>query len=294
MRDISLDNITEAVIQHADKSKADPRLYQIYAAFIRHMHAFAREVKLTERELTLGRQFFTRLGRPHQEMPDGEVHMFSDLIGLSELVELMHDLDRGNATETNLEGPLYVAGAPDRNYGDVLGVDPEGETLFLSGRILSSDGKPVANALIDVWQPNSKGFYDLQDPEQPPMNFRGKYRTDDQGRYLIETVVPLGYNVPSSGPSGDVLRLLGRHTWRPAHIHFKLSADGCVPITTMLYVEGAAFVDSDTTFSVKTALIDCKKHEDKRELEAAGRTAPFYTATYDFVLKPAAMRRAAE
>lgn len=287
MRDISLDNITQAVIDHADPKQADPRLLQIYTSFIRHMHAFVREVRLTEPELQLGRRFFTQVGRPHGQMLDGEMHMLTDLLGVSELVELLHDYDLDQTTETNLEGPLYVPNPPERKNGDVLGVDPAGDPLFMSGRVLSEDGRPIAGAVVDAWQPDSKGLYDVQDPTQPKMNFRGKFRTDADGRFWFQTVVPLGYNVPSSGPSGDVLRALGRHTWRPAHIHFKLSAIGHVPITTMTYVEGSKYIESDTTFSVKTAIIKCKRHEDLQSITERRTGKPFYTTEFDFILRRA-------
>jgi catechol 1,2-dioxygenase/hydroxyquinol 1,2-dioxygenase len=290
VRDITLSNITEAVITHADPKVADPRLLEIYTSFIRHMHDFVRDVRLTEPELMQARAFFTALGRPHQQMPDGEVHMFTDLIGVSELVELLHDPGRGLATETNLEGPLYVAGAPHLANGACIGIDPKGETLFMSGQVRSLDGRPLAGATVDVWQPNSQGFYDMQDAAQPKMNFRGVFTTDARGRYDFETVIPLGYNVPSSGPSGAVLRALGRHTWRPAHIHVKLGADGHLPVTTMVYVEGAKWIESDTTFSVKQALINCVRHDTAAELAARGRDQAFYTAAFDFVLTPADAR----
>lgn len=288
MRNISLENITQAVIDHADPKQANPRLLQIYSSFIRHMHAFVREVRLTEPELQLGRRFFTQVGRPHGQMQDGEMHMLTDLLGVSEQVELLHEHDRGLTTETNLEGPLYVPNAPERKNGDVLGVDPDGDPLFMSGRVLSQDGRPITGAIVDTWQPNSKGLYDLQDPTQPKMNLRGKFRTDSDGRYGFQTVVPLGYNVPSSGPSGDALRALGRHTWRPAHIHFMLSASGHVPITTMTYVEGSKYIESDTTFSVKTAIIDCKRHDDPRAIAERRTGKPFYATEFDFVLRRAA------
>jgi catechol 1,2-dioxygenase/hydroxyquinol 1,2-dioxygenase len=120
--------------------------------------------------------------------------------------------------------------------GDRIGVDAEGEPLFLSGRVLDVNGEPIANALVDVWQPNSKGLYDIQDPSQPAGNFRGQFYTDGDGNYSFETIVPSGYNVPTSGFCGEVLRLLGRHTWRAAHIHFKLSATGYTPLTTQIFM----------------------------------------------------------
>ncbi len=142
----------------------------------------------------------------------------------------------GKATESNLERPLYVPNAPERQMGDRIGVDAEGEPLFLSGRVLDVNGEPIANALVDVWQPNSKGLYDIQDPSQPAGNFRGQFYTDGDGNYSFETIVPSGYNVPTSGFCGEVLRLLGRHTWRAAHIHFKLSATGYTPLTTQIFM----------------------------------------------------------
>jgi hydroxyquinol 1,2-dioxygenase len=288
MKNISLDNITQAVVNHGDQGKTHPRLHEIYASLVRHLHAFVREVNLTEEELQLGRDFLTRAGRPHQEMTNGEVHLMTDLLGISELVELLHDVDRRGATETNLEGPLYVPDAPERKMGERIGVDEDGEALFMSGRVVDTAGRPIAKALVDVWQSNSKGFYDLQDPAQPKGNLRGCFTTGADGKYAFETVVPLEYNVPASGPCGEVLRLLGRHTWRPAHIHFKLSAPGYIPITTMVYVEGAPYLDSDTTFSVKTALIALRRHDTPEELRARNQPKPFDTTEFDFVMKPAA------
>ncbi|WP_026732231.1 dioxygenase family protein [Fischerella sp. PCC 9605] len=287
MNNITLDNITQAVIDHGDGGKAHPRLYEIYKSLVTHLHAFVREVNLTEQELQLGRDFLNRASHHTQEIPNGEIHMLTDLLGISELVELLHDTDRGTATESNLEGPTYVSDAPERKMGDRLGIDEDGDTLLLSGRVLDLNGQPIANALVDVWQPNSKGLYDIQDSNQLDGNFRGRYRTNTDGKYTFETVVPLGYNVPASGPCGQVLRLLGRHTWRAAHIHFKLSAPGYTPLTTQIFIDGDPHLDSDTTFSVKSAIVKLQKHETPEELKAANRDKLFYTTEFDFVLSPA-------
>lgn len=256
MRNITLDNITRAVIEHCDGSKTHPRLYEVYVSLVKHLHTFVREVKLTEAELELWHRFLTEVGRPREQTPNGEAHMLMDLLGVSELAVLMNDEDRGAATETNNEGPLYVPNAPERKMGDRLGEDSAGEPLLLSGRVLTPGNQLIADALLDVWQPNSKGLYDIQDPSQSRGNFRGRFRTGADGRYEFETLLPGSYKVPEDGPCGEVLRLLGRHPWRPAHIHFKLSAPGYVPITTMAYLEGAPYIDSDTTFSVKLGQID--------------------------------------
>ncbi len=284
MQNITLDTITQAVINHGDRGKSHPRLYEIYTSLIRHLHDFVREVNLTQSELQQGRNFINQASHYTQEIPAGEIHMLTDLLGISELVELLHDAHRG--TESNLEGPLYVPNAPERQMGDRLGIDPEGDTLFLSGRVLDLNGQPIANALIDVWQPNSKGLYDIQEPSQPLGNFRGRFKTNASGKYMFETVVPLGYNVPASGPSGELLRLLGRHTWRAAHIHFKVSAPEYTSLTTQIFIAGDPHLDSDTTFAVRSAIVQLQKHEAPDELKARNQSKPFYTTEFDFVLKP--------
>jgi protocatechuate 3,4-dioxygenase beta subunit len=284
MRHITLDTITQAVINHGDRGTSHPRLYEIYTSLIQHLHSFVREVNLTEPELQQGRDFINQASHHTQEIPIGEIHMLTDLLGISELVELLHDDHRG--TEGNLEGPLYVPNAPERQMGDRLGIDPEGDTLFVSGSVLDLNGEPIVNALVDIWQPNSKGLYDIQDPSQSQGNFRGRFITDATGKYAFETVVPLGYNVPSSGPSGELLRLLGRHTWRAAHIHFKLSAPKCAPLTTQIYIDGDPHLNSDTTFAVRSAIVQLQKHEAPDELQTQNQSKPFYTTKFDFVLKP--------
>lgn len=274
MKNMTIDTITQAVIEHSDRGKTYPRLYEIYASLVQHLHDFVRETNLTEAELQHGRDFLNQASHHTQEIPTGEIHMLTDLLGISELVELLHSRDVG--TEGNLEGPLYVPNAPERNFGDRIGIDPEGKTLHLSGRVLSPNGEAIANALVDVWQPNSKGLYDIQDPSQPQGNFRGQFKTNSEGKYQFETVIPIGYRVPSSGPCGEVLQLLGRHTWRAAHIHFKLSAPNYSPLTTQIYIAGDPHLDSDTTFAVRTAIIQPQQHEQ----------SSFYTSEFDFILNP--------
>ncbi|MBW4693827.1 MAG: hydroxyquinol 1,2-dioxygenase [Lyngbya sp. HA4199-MV5] len=284
MKAITIDTITQAVINHGDGGKTHPRLYEIYTSLVKHLHAVVREVNLTQPELQEGRDFINRVSRHTQLIPDGEIHALTDLLGISELVLLLQDIN-SHATESNLEGPLYVSDAPERQMGDRIGIDQDGETLFLSGRVLDVNGKAIANALIEVWQPNSKGLYDIFDPSQPVGNFRGQFRTDQGGNYRFETVVPSGYDVPADGPCGEVLRLLGRHTWRAAHIHFKLSATGYMPLTTQIFIEGAPQLDSDTTFAVRSNILKLQKHKSLPELEAQDQSKPFYSAQFDFVLK---------
>lgn len=283
MQNITLDTITEAVINHGDRGKSHPRLYEIYTSLVQHLHDFVREVNLTESELQQGRNFLNQASHHTQEIPTGEIHLLTDLLGISELVELLHDAHR--STESNLEGPLYVPNAPERQMSDRLGIDTEGDSLFLSGRAVDLNGQPIANALIDVWQPNSQGLYDVQEPSQPLGNFRGRFKTNKSGKYRFETVVPLGYKVPSSGPCGELLGLLGRHPWRAAHIHFKLSAPEYTPLTTQIFIAGDPHLDSDTTFAVRSAIVQLQKHEAIDELKAHNQSKLFYTTEFDFVLK---------
>lgn len=284
MQTITINNITQDVIDRGDGGKTYPRLYEIYTSLVKHLHAFVREVNLTEPELQQGRDFLNRASRHTQLIPDGEIQALTDILGISVLVELLQDSNSG-ATEANLQGPLYVPNAPQRKLGDRIGVDPEGDPLFLSGRVLDVNGQAIANALIEVWQPNSKGLYDIQDPSQPAGNFRGQFHTDDNGNYSFNTVVPSGYNLPGDGPCGEMLRLLGRHTWRAAHIHFKLSATGYTSLTTQIFIDGSPRLDSDTTFAVRSTIVKLQKHESA-DAEAQQQSQSFSTAEFDFVLKP--------
>jgi catechol 1,2-dioxygenase/hydroxyquinol 1,2-dioxygenase len=284
VQNITFDTITQAVINHGDRGKSHPRLYEIYTSLVRHLHDFVREVNLTQSELQQGRNFLNSASHHTQEIPTGEIHLLTDILGISELVELLHDAHR--STESNLEGPLYVPNAPERQLNDRLGIDAEGDALFLSGRVFNLNGQPIANAVIDVWQPNSKGLYDIQDPSQPLGNFRGRFKTNESGKYMFETVVPIGYKVPASGPSGELLRLLGRHPWRAAHIHFKVSAPEYTSLTTQIFIAGDPHLDSDTTFAVRSAIVELQKHEALDELKAPNQSKQFYTTEFDFVLKP--------
>jgi hydroxyquinol 1,2-dioxygenase len=272
---INSHNITDHVIRHADRRKAPPRLFEIYSSAVRHLHDFAREVRLSESELQAGRDFLNQLVRATDVIADGELHMMTDLLGVSELVELMADEGAGRVTERNLLGPLYVPNAPWRSMGEAMGVDPSGEALLLKGRVLSPHKRPVAEAVVDVWQVASNGLYDIQDPAQPAGNFRGRYRTNERGEYNITTVVPPGYRVPDTGPGGALLRRLGRHPWRAAHIHFKVSAPGFESLTTQLFIDRDPHLTSDTTFAVRSTVLQLKPAAE------SGISA----AEFDFVLK---------
>ena len=230
----------------------DPRLREILAALISHLHAFAAETGLTSQEWLAGLEFLTATG----QKCDGERQEFillSDVLGLSSLVDLVNAAD--GATESTVLGPFYVPGAPQRVMGEQIGRPEDGEPVLVRGRLTDSEGKPLADATLDIWQASANGLYDTQDPGQPPFNLRGVFVTGPDGWYEFRTARPASYPVPTDGPVGDLLRGSGRHSWRAAHIHAIVSASGRRPVTTHIFDAENPYLDSDTVFGVKDSLI---------------------------------------
>ncbi len=287
MAGITLDNITDAVINHGDRGKSHPRLHEIYSSLVRHLHAFQREVNLTTEELEIGRQFLFRLAQPNQDFPMGEITLMTDCLGMSELSILLadtHTHDHGT-TEMNVEGPLYFKDLPERANGSLIGeIAPGDKPLFVTHRVVDKQGKPLANALVDVWQPNGEGYYFVQRDNLPAWNFYGRLRTDANGCVSFATVVPGDYPVPTSGPTGGMLEKLGRHGYRACHIHYMIHAEGHESFTTMMYFNHSPYVDSDTIFSVKDFRVDIVRHDDAAAIKAKGLDKPFYTLDYTFVV----------
>lgn len=282
---ITLENITDAVINHGDKGKTNPRLHEIYASLVRHLHAFQREVNLTTEELEIGRQFLFKLATPNQDFPMGEIHLMSDCLGISEVSILLEDKDHHGTTEMNVEGPLYIAGLPERKHGERIGeIGPNDKPFFVKEKFVDTAGKPLVNAIVDVWHPNGEGFYFVQRENLPEWNFYGRFHTDVNGEIHFQTVVPGDYPVPTSGPTGSMLEQLGRHGYRAAHMHYIIQAEGHEQFTTMMYFNHSPYVDSDTIFSVKDFRVDIVKHDDAAEIKAKGLDRPFYTLEYTFVL----------
>ncbi|MDT8397701.1 MAG: dioxygenase [Pseudomonadales bacterium] len=284
MAGITLENITEAVINHGDGGKTNPRLHQIYASLVKHLHAFQKEVNLNTAELEIGRQFLFKLAQPNQDFPMGEIHLMSDCLGISELCILLEDQNNVATTEANVEGPLYIEGAPLRQSGDRIGEDADGDPLFVHHKVLDTSGQPLAGAVVDVWHPNHEGFYYVQRDYLPDWNFYAKFKTDARGEFDYESVVPGDYPVPTSGPTGTMLEQLGRHGNRPAHIHYVIRAPGHADFTTMAYMNHSPYVDSDTIFSVKDFRVDLLRHDSAAAMAERGVSKPFYTLDYTFVI----------
>jgi hydroxyquinol 1,2-dioxygenase len=218
-----------------------------------------------------------------------EFILLSDTLGVSVLViTLNHRADNGTAESTVL-GPFYWEGAPDLPLGADLAVGVKGEPAFYSGRVLSADGRPLAGALLDVWSGDGEGTYDMQMPGDVGMKARGKIHTDAQGRYWFRSIKPTFYPVPTDGPVGRMLRKMGRHPFRPGHIHMIVSAPGHAAVTTHLFVADSDYLDSDAVFGMKESLVaKFNRHEPGTAPTGEHVSTPFYTVEYDFRLRLAA------
>ena len=287
MRNLTEANLTEAVVARLDKT-ADPRFKEVMASLIRHVHAFVREVELTEEEWFEAIKFLTATGQKCDDKRQ-EWILLSDVLGVSMLVDAINHRRSGNATENTVLGPFYVHGAPEIDLGGDMAKGWEGEPTWVSGRVLSTDGKPIPGALLDLWQSNTEGWYDVQLADTGGRQLRARLRTDAEGRFRFRTIKPTAYPVPTDGPVGVILDRMGRHPMRPAHLHFIVTAPGYETVVTHLFVEGDPYLESDVVFGVKNSLvIDFKRNDSEAEAKKLGLKAPFREASYEFVLKPAA------
>ena len=275
--------ITEAVLARL-ASTPDARTHALMAALVRHLHAFARETRLTEAEWFQAVAFLTAVGQTCTDRRQ-EFILLSDVLGVSMLVDAINHRAPGQVTETTVFGPFHVDGAPEREMGANISLDGKGETCLFEGRVLDVDGRPIENARVDVWSDNEDGFYDVQQPDvQPPYNNRGIFRTDKEGRYAFRGIKPVAYPIPDDGPVGKMLAALGRHPWRPAHMHFLVTAPGCKRLITHIFVAGDAYLTSDAVFGVKeTLIVDFQPVESPSE---------HWRAHFDFVLAPAVSKQA--
>jgi hydroxyquinol 1,2-dioxygenase len=287
------DNITAEVLARFSETP-DPRLREIMLGLIRHLHAFVKEVKLTEAEWFQAIEVLTEAGKMCSDKRQ-EFILFSDTLGVSMVVDLLDHRKPDGATESTVFGPFHRLGAPEMPPGgNIADRDQTGAPALVSGRVLDLDGKPVADAVLDVWQAQTNGLYDSQDKNLDGLHMRGKFRTDSEGRYLIRTVLPVNYPIPSDGPVGRMLKATGRHPWRPAHIHFVVSAEGYEPVTTHIFDRTDPYLHSDAVFAVKDSLIcDFARHESADEAASRlGLEPPFYTAEFDFHLVPSTTAQA--
>ncbi|WP_427924065.1 intradiol ring-cleavage dioxygenase [Streptomyces sp. cg40] len=271
------------------RDTADPRLHELLSGLIRHLHAFASETRLTQEEWERAIGFLTETGQTCTDTRQ-EFILLSDVLGLSMLVETINGEREAGATESTVLGPFHMTESPVRELGANIDLLGGGEPCVVSGRVVSGDGTPLPGALLDVWQADGNGFYDVQQPDvQPPGNGRGLFTTDAEGRFRFRTCVPSPYPIPTDGPVGDLLRATGRHPYRPAHIHFIATADGHTPVTTHIFVAGSDYLDSDAVFAVKQSLVaDFTPTDDPSLAREFGIANPFRHARFDLVLERSA------
>ncbi|AEI82829.1 hydroxyquinol 1,2-dioxygenase ChqB (plasmid) [Cupriavidus necator N-1] len=285
MRNMTEAELTEVVLQRYQDTP-DPRLREILQSLIRHLHAFVRDVRLTEEEWLRGILYLTAVGQISDDKRQ-EMILLSDNVGVSMLVNMVSAGVAQAATESTVVGPFYVPGTPERQWGESIQQLPcDDAPLFVRGRVLDLAGEPVADAQIEVWQTNSNGMYDIQDPEQPEHNLRGWYRVNADGEFLVRTVRPVRYPIPTDGPIGELLNATSRHPWRPAHLHVKVTAAGCKPLVTHIFDAEDPYLDSDVVFAVKQSLV--RKFEPVTASNSSreyGISGPCLELRYDFTIE---------
>ncbi len=287
MQNEATDKITSAVIEKVS-SGPNPRVGEISAALVRHMHAFVKEVGLTQEEWESGIEFLTRTGHMCDDKRQ-EFILLSDALGVSMLVDAINHGEDPRATESTVFGPFYHPTEQAELGADISGA-MTGTPLYISGRVLGTDGAPVANAIVDVWHADDQGFYDVQKASLEGHDAgRGWFRTDDQGRFFLWTVRPSAYPIPNDGPVGKMLDAQGRHPFRPAHVHFMIQAEGYRKLVTHLFERGCTYLDSDVVFGVKESLIrDFARHEDGTAPDGRKIDGEWFSLDHDFLLMPLA------
>jgi len=284
MRNITEDNLVDIVLERLNSESE--RDYEVISKFIKHIHAFIKDLEPTEEEWFKAIDFLTRTGQTCNDKRQ-EFILLSDVLGVSMLVDSINHRTKKNITETTVTGPFHTS-ALNFEMGDNIARGDEGkrgEPMVMRGLILDENNRPLEKALIDVWQSNDIGYYDIQDTKQPEMNLRGVFETDETGEFWFRTIKPKAYPVPTDGPVGELLRASGRHPMRPAHIHFWIKADGCQQLITHLFVAGDEHLDSDAVFGVKESLIlDFKLNHSTEDADKWQVESPFYDVVYDFKL----------
>lgn len=277
--------ITQNVLDSLENTP-NPRLKEVMTSLIQHLHAFVRDVNLTEEEWMASLMFLTRTGQMCDDKRQ-EFILLSDVLGVSMLVDAVNHRAGEGSTENTIFGPFYREGAVELPMGASINLDGKGDPAVVQGRVLSTSGEPIANAVLDVWEGGHNGLYEQQDDEQPEMNLRGKFRTDENGYYRFVAIRPVSYPIPDDGPVGELLRGLKRKHYRPGHIHMLVKADGYYPVTTHIFGSGDEFLTSDPVFGVKESLIaDFVRNDSAEDATRYGVSAPFYTADFNFILRP--------
>jgi protocatechuate 3,4-dioxygenase beta subunit len=250
--------VTEEVIASASACD-DARLRRVFESLVRHLHAFVDEVALTPAEWLAGVQFLTATGHMCDEYRQ-EFMLLSDTLGVTSLVDEIAHRTNAGATESSVLGPFYNENPPEIAQGESIAAMGEGVPLDVRGRVRDRAGAGIGGAVVDVWGTDGEGLYDSQHHDHP-VDCRGRIRTAPDGSFTLRTVLPQSYSIPTDGPVGALLQRLGRHTFRPAHVHFRISAEGFRPLTTAIYAAGDPYLASDAVFGVRDSLIEPFDHD---------------------------------
>lgn len=272
----------------------DPRLRQVMAALVKHAHAFVREIEPTQAEWAVAIDFLTRTGKLCSDKRQ-EFILFSDVLGVSMLVDAINHRRGGAATPSTVEGPFHVPEAPAMDNGANMAANAPGIPCFCVGKVRGVDGEPIAGVTLDLWQTDGEGFYEAQRPGLDGPWMRGLYRTQADGSYLIRTVAPVAYTIPMDGTVGELMNRTNMSHMRPAHIHFALEAPAYHGLVTHLFRAGDKWINDDAVYGVKEPLIVEFKTMPAGSKAPSGEIVdePFCVVHYDFVLERKAQAAAA-
>jgi hydroxyquinol 1,2-dioxygenase len=254
MRDLNEHTITDAVLDRFANTP-NPRLKTLVQALVRHLHGVVRETEPTFEEWQAAIDFLTRTGQMCSDVRQ-EFILLSDVLGVSMLVDAINHRQPAGATESTVLGPFHVAGAPQPAHGADISAGLPGERLLVEGVVTSADGDPVPGAVVEVWSADQDGFYDVQRTDLTGPALRATFHADQAGRFHFWTVMPADYPIPDDGPVGELLAATARHPYRPAHVHFMISAPGYERLVTHIFAEGSPYIESDAVFGVKSSLIE--------------------------------------
>jgi hydroxyquinol 1,2-dioxygenase len=272
----------------------DPRLKKVMTALVKHVHAFVREIEPTQAEWATAIDFLTRTGKMCDDKRQ-EFVLFSDVLGVSMLVDAINHRQSNGATPSTVEGPFHVPDAPPMANGANMAANAPGIPCFCVGKVSGLAGEPVAGATLDLWQTDGEGLYEAQKPGIDGPWMRGIYRTQPDGSYLIRTVAPIAYTIPMDGTVGELMNRTNMSHMRPAHIHFDVEAPGYHGLVTHLFQAGDEWINDDAVYGVKAPLIVEFKKMPAGSKAPSGEimNEPFYVVSYDFVLERKAQAAAA-
>ncbi|WP_199431990.1 dioxygenase family protein [Qaidamihabitans albus] len=280
---VNEDNLTDLAVRRWATARPD-RLAELMTALVRHVHEFAREVRLTEEEWAAAMEWLAATGRISDDKRQ-EFILGSDVLGLSTLVVQLNNRFSEKATPATVLGPFHIDGSPTVGSGHDMSDGLPGTPLFVSGTVTDTEGRPVPGAVLDVWQADAEGTYEAQLPDVDEARLRAKYRTGEDGTYCVRTIAPRGYSIPMDGPVGELIRRTGISHYRPAHIHFLIDEPGYARLITHLFQQGADYLESDVVFGTKDALIVPFTEHGAGPAPDGGRIdEPYLHAEFDFVL----------